>query len=130
MDFDFFKNIVDFIKTIQVMEYAVKKNISLHKWCKKNIDKLLSFIYSKWIERTIIVLFSLLLMTQFIYGLLSFSLYLLRNNEVKIELLFEKIILLLFINCLLVWVFYKAYKDYEKDRISFLRTKHKIANLT
>lgn len=125
MDFDFLKNVIDFIKAIQAVEYVVKKVKYFHNWSKNNIDKILKFIYSK-ITNTIIYLFLRFAFFIFtLYGLLTYSLVILKDN-----LSFNNFLLAtgtLMCTTVFIWFYLdRLYKSYHKDRTSYLRTKHSL----
>ena len=125
MDFSSLKEIVDFIKAIQAIEYIMKKTKDFNKWSKNNIEILNYWFYNSIVKWTIALLFILFFVSNTAYCIVCFALSIYKDNLTANTVILKVILIPILLSIIALYLL-KLFFDYEKDRISYLRKKHNI----
>lgn len=102
--------------------------VSLVKFLKfmhDNPQKVMDFMYNEYTKYAFIITLFALGVLYCVYGLLSFTSFLLNNNADIYTILF-KIVFLITIWSITAFLLRKLFVNYNNDRNSFLKKKHNL----
>lgn len=125
MDFSSLKEIVDFIKAIQAIEYVMKKIKDFNKWSKNNIKILNYCFYNSIVKWAIAIFFMLFFASNTAYCIVCFTLSIYKDNLTTNTVILKVILIPILLSIIALYLL-KLFFGYDKDRISYLRKKHNI----
>jgi uncharacterized membrane protein len=119
MDFDFLKNLIDFIKAIQVIEYAYNKIKQGSKWVIENWNSVEKKIYSKTFNIALILFLLIGFGSLLLLSLCNFTITLL-TVKVTINTFWLATGKFIFLTYLGGTYFLYFYEEYNRDRKVYL----------